>query len=109
MSKLSQAIGMIESLTIWPCAAANSRRAFRLRDAGDLESPLRSTGALRRLSLSLVVRRFYALAGFDYFGILIAMTQAVAHILDEFEQLSDAERRELRLTIVDLVPMTDDL
>src|SRR5438552_1801565 len=36
-------------------AAANSRRAFRLRVAGDLEVPLRSTVALRRLSLSLVV------------------------------------------------------
>ena len=37
------------------------------------------------------------------------MTQAVAHILDEFEHLSDAERRELRLTIVERVPMTDYL
>jgi hypothetical protein len=37
------------------------------------------------------------------------VTPAVAHILDEFEHLSDAERRELRLTIVERVPMTDDL
>jgi hypothetical protein len=37
------------------------------------------------------------------------VTQAVAHILDEFEHLSDAERRELRRTIVERVPMTGDL
>ena len=37
------------------------------------------------------------------------MTQAVAHILDEFEHLSDAERRQLRQAIVARVPMTDDL
>jgi hypothetical protein len=37
------------------------------------------------------------------------MTQAVAHILEEFEQLSDAQRRELRQAIVARVPMSDDL
>jgi hypothetical protein len=37
------------------------------------------------------------------------MTQAVTRILDEFEHLSEAERRELRLTIVERVPMTDNL
>jgi hypothetical protein len=37
------------------------------------------------------------------------MTQAVAHILDEVEHLSDAERRELRHAIVERVPMSDDL
>jgi hypothetical protein len=37
------------------------------------------------------------------------MTQAVAHILDEFENLSDAERRELRRAIVERVPMPGDL
>ena len=37
------------------------------------------------------------------------MTQAVAHILDEFEHLSDTERRELRLAIVERVPMSEDL
>ena len=37
------------------------------------------------------------------------MTQAVARILDEFEQLSDNERRELRHAIVERVPMSDDL
>jgi len=37
------------------------------------------------------------------------MSQAVAHILDEFEQLSPAERRELRRAIVERVPMTDEL
>jgi len=37
------------------------------------------------------------------------MTQAVAHILDEFEHLSDAERRELRFAIVERVPMSEDL
>jgi len=37
------------------------------------------------------------------------MTQAVAHILDEFEHLSEIERRELRKTIVERVPVSDDL
>lgn len=37
------------------------------------------------------------------------MTQAVARILDEFEHLSDPERRELRHAIVERVPMSDDL
>jgi hypothetical protein len=37
------------------------------------------------------------------------MTQAVARILDEFEHLSDAERREFRHAIVERVSMSDDL
>jgi len=37
------------------------------------------------------------------------MTQAVAQILGEFEQLSEKERRELRRAIVERVPMSDDL
>lgn len=37
------------------------------------------------------------------------MTQAVAHILDEVQHLSDAERRELRHAIVERVPMSNDL
>lgn len=37
-----------------------------------------------------------------------SMTQAVAHILSEFERLSAAERRELRHAIVERVPMSDD-
>ncbi|HVU07297.1 MAG TPA: hypothetical protein VHG89_02000 [Verrucomicrobiae bacterium] len=37
------------------------------------------------------------------------MTQAVAHILDEVEQLSAPERGELRRAIVERVPMSDDL
>ena len=37
------------------------------------------------------------------------MTQAVAHILDEVEHLSEIERRELRHAIVERVPMSDDL
>ena len=37
------------------------------------------------------------------------MTQAVAHILGEFEQLSDIERRDLRRAIVERVPMSNDL
>lgn len=37
------------------------------------------------------------------------MTQAVAQILGKFEQLSEAEQRELRLAIVERVPMSDDL
>ncbi len=38
-----------------------------------------------------------------------AMTQAVAHILGEVEQLSEIERRELRRAIVERVPMSEDL
>ncbi len=37
------------------------------------------------------------------------MTQAVAHILGEVEQLSDSERRELRRAIIERVPMSEDL
>ncbi len=37
------------------------------------------------------------------------MTQAVARIIDEVEQLSVPERIELRRLIVQRVPMTDDL
>lgn len=37
------------------------------------------------------------------------MTQAVAHILSEIEQLSDTERREVRRAVVERVPMSDDL
>ena len=37
------------------------------------------------------------------------MTQAVAHILTEVEQLSVSERTELRRAIVERVPMSDDL
>jgi len=37
------------------------------------------------------------------------MTQAVTHILTEFDHLSDAERRELRHAIVERVPMSEDL
>jgi len=37
------------------------------------------------------------------------MTQAVAQILGEFEQLSEKERQQLRRVIVERVPMSDDL
>jgi hypothetical protein len=37
------------------------------------------------------------------------MTQAVAQILGEVEQLSEKERQELRRAIVERVPMSDDL
>jgi hypothetical protein len=37
------------------------------------------------------------------------MTQAVAQILAEVEQLSAPERAELRRAVVERVPMSDDL
>ena len=37
------------------------------------------------------------------------MTQAVAQILGEVEQLSEKERQELRHAIIERVPMSDDL
>ena len=37
------------------------------------------------------------------------MTQTVAHILREVDQLSPPERVELRRAIVERVPMSDDL
>lgn len=37
------------------------------------------------------------------------MTQAVPHIVAEFEQLSPSERVELRRVIVERIPMSDDL
>ena len=37
-----------------------------------------------------------------------AATQAVAQIPGEFDQISDMERKELRPTIVERVPMSED-
>ena len=37
------------------------------------------------------------------------MTQAIAHILDEVQQLSVPERIKLRRAIVERIPMSDDL
>lgn len=37
------------------------------------------------------------------------MTAAVRHILQEVERLTDSERREIRLQIVERIPMSDDL
>lgn len=37
------------------------------------------------------------------------MTQAVAQILGQVEQLSEPERRELRHAIIERVPMSEDL
>lgn len=37
------------------------------------------------------------------------MTQAVVNLLQEFERLSDADRKDLRRAIVERVPMSDDL
>ena len=37
------------------------------------------------------------------------MTTAVAHIIDEVEHLSPAERVELRRHLVERTPMSDDL
>ena len=37
------------------------------------------------------------------------MTQAVAHILDEVEQLSESERTEFRHAIIDRLPLTDEI
>ena len=37
------------------------------------------------------------------------MTAAVAHIIDEVEHLTPAERVELRRHIVEHIPMSDDL
>ena len=37
------------------------------------------------------------------------MTTAIAHILSEVEQISDAERVELRRALVERIPMSGDL
>jgi putative addiction module component (TIGR02574 family) len=37
------------------------------------------------------------------------MTQAVAHILEEVEQLSESERTEFRHAIIDRLPLTDEI
>jgi hypothetical protein len=37
------------------------------------------------------------------------MTQAAARVLEEFEHLSEAERRDLRFAIMQRVPMSGDL
>jgi hypothetical protein len=43
------------------------------------------------------------------FRIFAPITQAVARILGEVEQLSEPERRELRQALVERVPMSEDL
>jgi hypothetical protein len=42
-------------------------------------------------------------------AIFFSVTQAIAHILEEVEHLSEAERRELRHAIIERLPMSDDL
>ena len=37
------------------------------------------------------------------------MTQAVAHILDEVEQLSESERTEFRHAIIERLPLADEI
>lgn len=37
------------------------------------------------------------------------MTQAVAHILDEVEQLFESERTEFRHAIIERLPLTDEI
>ena len=43
------------------------------------------------------------------FAYIFGMTQAVAQILGEIEQLSEKERQQVRRAIVERVPMSDDL
>jgi len=50
-----------------------------------------------------------ALAQFFPSVYIQGMTQAVAQILGEVEQLSEKERQQLRHAIVERVPMSDDL
>ena len=50
-----------------------------------------------------------ALAEFRPFVYGQSVTQAVAQILGEFEQLSERERQELRRAIVERVPRSGDL
>jgi hypothetical protein len=50
-----------------------------------------------------------ALAQFSPSVYIHNMTQAVAQILGEFEQLSESERQQLRREIVERIPMSDDL
>ena len=61
------------------------------------------------MTLRSVSSGFVLLAGIRQIPYVTGMTQAVAHILGEFERLSEAERRELRRAIVERVPMSDDL
>jgi len=60
------------------------------------------------VSLAPLVRA-PALAQFFLSMYVQDMTQAVAQILGEFEQLSEKERQQLRREIVERVPMSDDL
>jgi aryl carrier-like protein len=61
-----------------------------------------------RLSLAPLARA-PTLAPFFLFVYVQDMTQAVAQILGEVEQLSETERQQLRREIVERVPMSDDL
>ena len=60
------------------------------------------------MSLALLVRG-PALAHFFPSLYVQDMTQAVAQILGEVEQLSEKERQQLRHAIVEKVPMSEDL
>ena len=60
------------------------------------------------MSQALLVRN-PALAQFFPCMYVQDMTQAVAQILGEVENLSDTERQQLRRAIVERVPMSDDL
>ena len=53
--------------------------------------------------------KYCALAQFFLAVHVECMTQAVAQILGEFEQLSEKEPQQLRRAIVERVPMSDDL
>jgi hypothetical protein len=59
--------------------------------------------SLARLARGPALAQFYRLV------YVHDMTQAVAQILGEFEQLSETERQQLRREIVERVPMSDDL
>lgn len=53
--------------------------------------------------------RFVAACEFVMLFYSGVMTQVIADILEKVEQLSVAERRELRLALAERVSMTDDL
>ncbi len=82
-------------------------KIFRLRFGDQLV--FRLAGAKCNVHFTSRIVRASALAQFLPSVYVQDMTQAVAQILGEFEQLSEKERQQLRRAIVERVPMSDDL
>ena len=70
-------------------------------DLENFQRGKRSVAPRIRPAITLAVARNHG-----YFG---SVTQAIAHILKEVEQLSEAEQRELRRALADRLPLSNEI